>query len=398
MTTTRPAPAAIDEGLLTLPRLLWMLAFVVMLDGRTMTTVLPDIAADLGVSVAAAGVAITAYMIPYGVCQLAWGPLADRVGPMRVISVAIIGFAAIVASATLAGSLPVLAGIRLVTGGVAAAFFPLALVTMGELVPYARRQPEIAKLTAASSSGMLIGAALGGILTDLFSWRAIFIVDAALAALLVFPLWRARDAVPARGRQPSQHVAILRDRHALALYGLVAVEGFGFFGGNSYLGALLHDRHGLSYAWTGAVLAVEAIASVAATRFVARLLRRLGEGRMMLYGGTMMGVGYLVAAASTGWGLVIPGVILIGAGFPVCHSVLQTRGTEIAPGARGTAISFFVFALFTGGAIGTAVLGLLLDARSFGAALGVAGVVLIVFAYAASRTRSPRSSRNPSTA
>ena len=133
---------------------------------------------------------------------------------------------------------------------------------MGELVPYGQRQAEIAKLTAASSSGMLVGAALGGILTDLFSWRAIFIVDASLAAVLVAPLWRARDAVPARGRQPSQHLAILRDRHALAIYALAAVEGFAFFGGNSYLGALLHDEHGLSYAWTGAVLAVEAVAAV----------------------------------------------------------------------------------------------------------------------------------------
>ncbi len=73
--------------LVPLPRLLWLLSFVIMLDGRTMVTVLPDIAADLDVSVAAAGIAITAYLIPYGVCQLAWGPLADRVGPMRVIAV-----------------------------------------------------------------------------------------------------------------------------------------------------------------------------------------------------------------------------------------------------------------------------------------------------------------------
>ena len=91
--TRRAGAAGARQGVLPLPRLLWLLAFVVMLDGRTMATVLPDIAADFGVSVAAAGIAITAYLIPYGVCQLAWGPLADRVGPMRVISVAIVGFA-----------------------------------------------------------------------------------------------------------------------------------------------------------------------------------------------------------------------------------------------------------------------------------------------------------------
>ena len=63
-----------------LTRLLWLLAFVVMLDGRTMVTVLPDIAADLDVSVPAAGIAITAYLIPYGFFQLAWGPLPTGSG------------------------------------------------------------------------------------------------------------------------------------------------------------------------------------------------------------------------------------------------------------------------------------------------------------------------------
>ena len=381
-----------------LPRLLWLLSFVIMLDGRTMVTILPDIAADLNVSVAAAGIAITAYLIPYGVCQLAWGPLADRVGPMRVISVAIIAFTCIVAASTLAGSLPVLAAIRLVTGGVAAAFFPLALVAVGELVPYEQRQEAIANLVAASASGLLAGAALGGILTELFSWRAIFVVDAGLAALLIVPLWRARDAVPARGRQPSQHRAILRNPKARVLFGLVALEGAGFHGGNAYLGALLHDKHGLSYVLTGGVLAVEAVASVSATRLIRPLVARIGEQRMMLAGALMMGTGFLLAAAAPSWVLVVPGVALVGTGLPICHSVLQTRGTEIAPEARGTAISFFVFSLFMGGAVGTALLGVVLDARGFATTIALAGTALLVLAYAASRTSSPRSSRKVSTA
>jgi predicted MFS family arabinose efflux permease len=292
----------------------------------------------------------------------------------------------------------VLAGIRLVTGGVAAAFFPLALVTMGELVPYEQRQEAIANLVAASASGLLAGAALGGILTELFSWRAIFVVDAALAALLIVPLWRARDAVPARGRQPSQHRAILRSRKARVLFALVALEGAGFHGGNAYLGALLHDEHGLSYVLTGAVLAVEAVASVGATRLIRPLLGRVGERRMMLAGATMMGTGFLVAAAAPSWVLVVPGVALVGAGLPICHSVLQTRGTEIAPEARGTAISFFVFSLFMGGALGTALLGVVLDARGFTTTIALAGCALLVLAYAASRTSSPFSSRKVSTA
>jgi predicted MFS family arabinose efflux permease len=119
---------------------------------------------------------------------------------------------------------------------------------------------------------------------------------------------------------------------------------------------------------------------------------------MMLLGATMMGTGFLVAAAAPSWVLVVPGVAFVGLGLPICHSVLQTRGTEIAPEARGTAISFFVFSLFMGGAIGTALLGLVLDARGFTTTIALAGCALLVLAYAASRTSSPRSSRKVSTA
>ena len=371
-----------------------------MLDGRTMVTVLPDIAADLGVSVPAAGIAITAYLIPYGVFQLAWGPLADRVGPMRVISVAIVALhAASWPPRRWPGSLPVLAAIRLVTGGVAAAFFPLALVAIGELVPYERRQEAIANLVAASACGLLAGAALGGILTELFSWRAIFVVDASLAALLIVPLWRARDAVPARGRQPSQHA-----RHPAEPARPRAVRA-GRPGGRrvprrqrlprraaARRARPLLRADGRRAGRRGGGLGERDAADPPAAA------RGVGERRMMLGGATMMGAGFLVAAAAPSWVLVVPGVALVGAGLPICHSVLQTRGTEIAPEARGTAISFFVFALFMGGAIGTALLGVVLDARGFTTTIALAGSALLVLAYAASRTSSPRSSRNVSTA
>ena len=57
-----------------------------------------------------------------------------------------------------------------------------------------------------------------------------------------------------------------------------------------------------------------------------------------------------------------------------------------------------MFALFMGGAIGTALLGVVLDTRGFATTIAVAGGALLLLAYAASRTSSPRSSRKVSTA
>ena len=78
--------------------------------------------------------------------------------------------------------------------------------------------------------------------------------------------------------------------------------------------------------------------------------------------------------------------------------MLQTRGTEIAPEARGTAISFFVFALFIGGAIGTALLGVVLDARGFATTIAPGRQRPAGAGLRRQPHQLPRSSRNVSTA
>src|SRR5215212_5302118 len=68
-------------------------AFTVNLDSRSIIPLLPSLAEDLGVGIAAAGFIATAYMLPYGAFQLAYGPLADRVGRVPVARLTLLGFA-----------------------------------------------------------------------------------------------------------------------------------------------------------------------------------------------------------------------------------------------------------------------------------------------------------------
>ncbi|HEX5166786.1 MAG TPA: MFS transporter, partial [Thermomicrobiales bacterium] len=58
---------------------LWLLIgaiFVVSIDSRVITPILPAIADDLDVSVGRAGLIVTAYLLPYGLFQLIYGPVA----------------------------------------------------------------------------------------------------------------------------------------------------------------------------------------------------------------------------------------------------------------------------------------------------------------------------------
>lgn len=370
--------------------LMTLLIFVVMMDGRVMTAMLPEIAHDLGSSVSAAGLALTTYLFAYGVFQLAYGPIADRVGAMRVMAVASIVFVVALAACAVAPTLGSLTALRLLTGAVAAAFFPLALVTVGNLVAYESRQAAIATLLAAVALGQVLGAAVGGVVTAAVSWRAMFVIDAVLAALLVVPVWRYRASTPTAPapeghRLLSAHRRLLGMRRALILYAAVLVEGAAFFGGLGYIGALLHDGYGLGLEWVGAILMLDGIALLVASRLVGRIAPRLGENRMIVVGGLLMGSAYLFALALGSWPAVVPAAVALGAGFALCHSTLQTRATELVPEARGTAISLFAFSLFMGSALGTAALGQLLAAADYEAVLLASGIALVVLALVAPR-------------
>ncbi len=175
----------------------------------------------------------------------------------------------------------------------------------------------------------------------------------------------------------------------MLLYVLVLVEGAAFFGGTGYLGALLHDEYGVGLAGVGLILTLDGAALFAASRLIGRIGPRLGEDRMIVVGGALMGGGFLFVLALGTWEAAVPAVIALGAGFALCHTTLQTRATELDPVARGTAISLFAFALFAGSALGTALLGRLLSSSGYDAVLLAGGVALLALAALAPRLTAP---------
>lgn len=76
-------------GVATAPRrLLWLLAavtFLVFFQGFMVAPLIPRLAHVFASSTGTIGLAVPAYLIPYGVMTLVWGPLSDRIGRGPVI-------------------------------------------------------------------------------------------------------------------------------------------------------------------------------------------------------------------------------------------------------------------------------------------------------------------------
>jgi hypothetical protein len=87
------------------------------------------------------------------------------------------------------------------------------------------------------------------------------------------------------------------------------------------------------------------------------LLRRLGQARMVVLGGGVAAAGQVGLAVAPGRGGGGGCCLTLGLGFYMIHSSIQTRVTEVAPGARGSAVALHAFSFFLGQAFGPVAMG-----------------------------------------
>ncbi len=123
--------------------LLGMAGFIVMADNWVVSPILPSISQNIHVDIARAGLLITSYMIPFGIFQILFGPLADRYGKKQVITFSMILFTISAALCAFGSNLTNLSIFRALTGVFAASVMPISLALIGDVFPLRERQGAI---------------------------------------------------------------------------------------------------------------------------------------------------------------------------------------------------------------------------------------------------------------
>lgn len=182
-------------------RLVGVAAFAAMAAMRCADPMLRTLASEFARSVGEVSTVVSAFAISYGVLQLAYGPLGDRIGKLRVIAGAAAACAIASALAAMAWSIDTLVLARALMGATAAGIVPLAMAWIGDSVAYEERQETLARLLGATVSGMIAGQCLGAWLTEWLGWRIVFAALAVIFAAAAWPLWRI--ARPVQRPQPS---------------------------------------------------------------------------------------------------------------------------------------------------------------------------------------------------
>lgn len=346
---------------------------------------LPQLATDFATSVSAASIIVTAFAVAYACAVLLQGPLGDRYGKLRVVTigVALAGLAAFGCAA--AWSLGSLAGLRFLMAIFASAPVALGLAYIGDVIPLEDRQETIARFVAGSIFGQTLGPLFGGVLTDWAGWRVSFVVLGALfiaSSLITFVRTR-RDwppVQPGRFEPLAVHARLLSRPPVRWLLAVGGAETFFFFGGYVFLGAYLRDRFGLSYTAIGLVLAGYGVGGLAYSSLV-RFFVRLGERRLVVLGGVL---GFLFFAAillAEDWRYAVPSTFGLGLAFYLVHNTIQMKASEVAPDARGSAIALYASAWAVGQASGVAALGMAVAYAGYANAIltAAAGFMLLGF-------------------
>src|SRR5215472_15270188 len=209
---TQTLPATRDRASLLV---MGLAAFMVQADARVIDPLLHVVARDFHTTPPEAAIVISAYALPYGLFQLLYGPIGDRIGKLRVMAACLALFSAGTFACAFVPNIPVFAILRFLTGVAAAAVVPMSLGYIGDKFPYQGRQIALGRFMSALMTGQIVGSTVGGLFGQYLGWRNVFI--ALGAAAFVVSLLRARE-----GRRSPETVNASQPITSLTRYGGIA--------------------------------------------------------------------------------------------------------------------------------------------------------------------------------
>ena len=365
-------------------------AFASAANLRVCDPLLPQMAAELGVSIGMAAMAVMAFALAYGVLQIVLGPLGDARGKLRVVMLGSLWAAAMTIVAAAMPTLPPLVVARFLAGAGAAAIIPIAIAWIGDVVPYERRQTVLARYISGQILGIVFGQAAGGFMGDLIGWRATLVVlglaHAAAGMLLLGEMRRLQVTAQPAGRIRWGEAAastwgVLQLPWVRVVLGTTFLEGLAMFGAFAYVGAELHERFGLNLGVVGAMLAAFGVGALFFASAAGALVARLGQPGLVAGGAGLLALGYATLGLMPWVWLAPPAIAAIGLGFYMLHNTLQTNATQMAPESRGLAVSLFAFSLFTGQSAGVALAAPVVDRYGGRPVFLLAAVIILLIAY-----------------
>jgi MFS transporter, DHA1 family, inner membrane transport protein len=362
------------------------------------TGVLTDIAQDLSVSLANAGLLVTVFAITFALCSPVLVSAASGVGRRHLLVGALVLFALANVAAALAPSFAVLLGARVVAACGAAIFTPVASAVAADLAPPELRGRALSVRTIGVNIAWLVGVPLGTVVGGHYGWRTSFILVAVLATVAALGVRSLLPDVEASARRGLlSQLRVVKRGVVVAGLGLTILALMASFVVLTYVRPVLENLTDFDTEGIGLMLAVFGLASIPGTLLGGYVADRWGYRISMTGVLTALCVSLfsfsLLSRAQAGSALAVLGTAVALVTWSVAVFAFlplqQYRLIEVAPEGQNTVLSLNASAIQAGQGIGAGLGALALHYESV-ASLGWVGALCAVGALAAlgSRGRS----------
>lgn len=404
--------------------------FMVLLDNTIVGAALPDMQQRLHTQLTGLQWIVDAYVLLVAMLLLSGGIFADRFGRKRVYLTGVLVFTVASVLCSLAPSVGWLVAGRVLQGIGAAALSPASLALLAAAYPVPQERVKAIGLWAGLSGiGLAAGPVAGGVLTDVFGWPAIFLVNLPIGVLLLLvglrSLEEARNpgapaidvpgtvlsvlgvgaltyglieggargwtapvilgsftaavlllaafvAVEARRSAPMLPLRLFRQRLFTVSNTAMVVVGFALMGSSFFFSQFFVYVQGSSILRAGLQTLPTTLAMVVVSPYAGRLAARYGFRVVVTAGLALSGVGLLALGmvhADTGYGNVWWRLAVVGIGFALAMSPLTgaaIQAVSLQEGGLASGISSTTRQI--GAVLGVAVLGAVVRTRQSGGA------------------------------
>jgi EmrB/QacA subfamily drug resistance transporter len=395
--------------------------FMLMLDNTVVNVALPSIQRDLHASLASLEWTVNAYTLTLAVLLVTGGRLGDIFGRRRVFLFGVVVFGLASLAIGLSPNDGALVGFRAVQGVGAAFMMPATLSIITQAFPPEQRGTAIGTWAGVSALALAIGPVVGGFLTQDVSWRAIFFINPPIAvvavAMTLFATRESRDesvgrtvdyagiatitvgltalvlalvegnnwgwgstgiisllvvaalALPAfvvterRVASPMVDFAFFRSRTLLGANLVAFLISFAMFAQFFFLTLYLQNILHYSPLSTGVRFLPSTIVIIIMGPLAGRLTDRVGSRPLMTLGLVIVAGALLLQSrltAHSGYGLLLPGFVLMGLGMGLVMSPMSTAAMNAVDRTKsGAASGVLAMTRMVGSTFGVAVMGAL---------------------------------------
>ncbi|MFJ9853153.1 MFS transporter [Streptomyces sp. NPDC101150] len=430
-----PSPPSASSPASSVALIASLLGFtVITIDVSAVNIALPAIRSSLHGGMAGLQWVVDAYTLMFAALMLSAGALADRAGARRAYGWGVALFTLASLGCALAPGIGSLIAARAVQGGAAAVVMPASLALIRQAYDDPRRRARaIALWTVGGSVALAAGPVLGGVLTEAWGWRTVFLLNLPIGAVILALLVRtaasprrpapldlagqatavlalaglaygviegghmgwtsvpvlaafsvaiaaafAFYATEKRHRAPMVPLGMLRQRQVAVPLVAGFAANVGFYGAVFLLGLYYQQLRGMTGTAAGLMFVPLAVVTTAMNVVSPRLAERLGRRTVILVGQAVMALAMFVLlplTAHTPLWLVVILLIPTGMGGALAVPALTALLMDAVPGHRvGTASGLLNAFRQTGGALAVALFGVLLAGDGTGEEFSLPGM------------------------